>query len=91
MGLNNRTAVPLLFVLVAITLIISVFTYYNSQVYNKAVTPVGLDKFGINEIYETKFGGREWFINMKNFTDDYLFSKTFVVNITRQQDGGWLI
>ena len=29
-----------------------------------------LDKFGIMEIYSTKLGGREWFIDMNKPTED---------------------
>jgi hypothetical protein len=33
-----------------------------------------VDKFGIKEIYPTKKGGREWYMNMNNPVDDTLFS-----------------
>jgi hypothetical protein len=45
------------------------------------------DKFGILEIYPTKPGGREWFINMNNPTEDPGFNARS--NITRQLDGSW--
>ena len=32
------------------------------------------DNFGIMEIYPTKAGGREWFINMENPTSDGIFN-----------------
>ena len=51
----------------------------------------GLDKFGIKEIYTTKEGGREWYMNMSKPLDDNAFSLTFNQNITRQSDGGWRI
>jgi len=91
MSFNKRVVVLLLFVLAAVILIVPAFIYYNSQDSNKTATPVGLDRFGINEIYETKDGGREWFVNMESPTDNYIFSKTFDVNMTKQPDGGWLI
>ncbi len=47
------------------------------------------DKFGILEIYPTKPGGREWFLNMYNPNDDPGFEAGS--NITRQLDGTWQI
>lgn len=80
-----------MFVIFGIVLIISIFALYDSRIIDKSVAPVGFDKFGTSKIYETKNGGREWFINMKDPTDDNLFSKTFDLNITKVLDGGWLI
>ncbi|MDP9306214.1 MAG: hypothetical protein M3O68_07710, partial [Thermoproteota archaeon] len=37
----------------------------------------GVDKFGIKEIYPTKEGGREWFMNMSEPLVDNAFSLTF--------------
>ncbi|MGA8405253.1 MAG: hypothetical protein WB664_10595, partial [Nitrososphaeraceae archaeon] len=48
-----------------------------------------IDKFGIMEIYPTKAGGREWFINMENPTSDGIFNPQS--NLSRQQDGSWRI
>lgn len=48
-----------------------------------------LDKFGIMEIYPTKLGGREWFIDMNKPTEDPGFNTGS--NITRQLDGSWQI
>jgi hypothetical protein len=50
-----------------------------------------LDKFGIKEIYPTKLGGREWFLNSEDPRSDGLFYITSDKNITRQDDGSWLI
>jgi hypothetical protein len=41
------------------------------------------------EIYPTKAGGREWFINMENPTRDGIFNPQS--NLSRQQDGSWRI
>jgi hypothetical protein len=51
------------------------------------------DRFGIKEIYPTKQGGREWYINMKNPANDSLFTIGTGKddNITRQNDGSWRI
>jgi hypothetical protein len=48
-----------------------------------------LDKFGILEIYPTKLGGREWFIDMNRPVEDPGFTPGS--NITRQLDGSWQI
>jgi len=50
-----------------------------------------VDKFGIKEIYPTKLGGREWFLNMDDPRSDGLFFITSDENITRQSDNSWLI
>ena len=49
------------------------------------------DKFGIKEIYPTKPGGREWFLNSDDPRSDGIFFITSDKNITRQSDGSWLI
>ena len=49
------------------------------------------DIFGINEIYPTKPGGREWFLNSDDPRFDGIFFITSDKNITRQSDGSWLI
>ena len=51
------------------------------------------DRFGIKEIYPTKQGGREWYINMKNPANDSIFTIGTGKddNITRQSDGSWRI
>lgn len=51
------------------------------------------DRFGIKEIYQTKQGGREWYVNMKNPANDSIFTIGTGKddNITRQSDGSWRI
>ena len=46
----------------------------NNSYFNGNDQNVGVDKFGIKEIYPTKSGGREWFINMANPRNDPIFS-----------------
>jgi hypothetical protein len=48
-----------------------------------------LDKFGIKKIYPTKYGEREWFINMDDPTSDGIFDPQTEVN--RNSDGSWRI
>ncbi|CAN5758997.1 hypothetical protein BH23THE1_BH23THE1_21820 [soil metagenome] len=55
------------------------------------IVPSGMDKFGIDKIYPTKEGGREWFINMENPNDDSIFSITNNVPIIENDDGSWFI
>ena len=50
-----------------------------------------VDKFGIQKIYPTKQGGREWFLNMDNPLLDSNFAITFDENITRQDEDSWNI
>ena len=50
-----------------------------------------MDIFGIKEIYPTKLGGREWFLNSDYPEIDGIFFITSDKNITRQSDGSWLI
>jgi hypothetical protein len=50
-----------------------------------------IDLFGIDKIYPTKEGGREWYLDMENPFSDDLFSSTIDRNITRQEDGSWHI
>ncbi len=48
------------------------------------------DKFGIKKIYPTKSGGREWYVNMDNPTND----KILILDnrtLTKQPDGSWQI
>jgi hypothetical protein len=50
-----------------------------------------VDKFGTKEIFSTKPGGREWFLDADDPRSDGLFYITSNKNITRQNDGSWLI
>ena len=54
-------------------------------------SPKRADKFGIKEIYSTKPGGREWFLDVDDPRSDGLFYITSNKNITRQNDDSWLI
>jgi hypothetical protein len=50
-----------------------------------------LDIFGIREIYPTKSGRREWYVNMDNPKDDRSFSVTSHMPIIKQSDGSWQV
>jgi hypothetical protein len=63
--------------------------------YNNVLGPVAyaiasnVDQFAIKEIYPTKSGGEEWFMNMPNPTGDPRFDPQ--ANITRNPDGSYKI
>jgi hypothetical protein len=49
---------------------------------------IALDKFGIKEIYPTKSGGEEWFMNMQDPIHDTRSSPPLM---TRNSDGSWRV
>lgn len=66
--------------------------YYSSSLFIPRRPAVeGKDPYGIDKIYPTKEGGREWYIDMENPFSDDLFSSTFDRHITKQEDGSWRI
>src|SRR5919204_1935934 len=80
----------------------SVIVYVNAaaadtfQNVTKKISSGGVDKFGIKEIFPTKQGGREWFLNMNNpdtNNSDTAFSITASQNheLTKQNDSSWSI
>jgi hypothetical protein len=73
------------------TLIIAVLYYNGILVPKPQVIPIGMDKFGVDEIYPTKDGGREWFLDMENPKKDPKFSITNNIPIEKNDDGSWFI
>ncbi len=74
-----------------VTLIIAIL-YYNSILVPKPqVISTGMDKFGVDEIYPTKDGGREWFLDMGNPKKDSRFSITNNIPIEKNDDNSWFI
>ena len=64
--------------------------YYNIVLGNAAyAAPSDVDKFGIKEIYPTKPGGEEWFMNMQDPTSDPRFNPQ--ATITKNSDGSYKI
>jgi len=49
-------------------------TTITSKMTKPTQTPYSVDKFGIKEIYPTKIGGREWYVNMSSPESDKMFS-----------------
>jgi len=72
--------------MLAILVVLSIYIIKPESLFPKIKK---FDRFGIVEIYPTKVGGREWFIDMDNPTKDGLFNPQS--NITRQVDGSWQI
>lgn len=87
MGIKRKkliiTIIPLLFIVIPIFFQLSITKISSLESLTK------LDRFGITEIYPTKSGGSEWFIDMKNPTEDPGFN--LGSNITKQLDGSWQI
>jgi hypothetical protein len=86
-----KTKTWLLITVLATSVISSVVVgiYYSSLFVSRKQPVEGKDLFGIDEIYPTKEGGREWYIDMANPFSDDLFSNTFDRHLTRQGDGSW--
>src|SRR2546423_849911 len=66
----------------------------STNINSSVITPINstaikVDKFGIKEIYPTKVGGREWYMNIANPQNDSIFYITSPSNqnITKQLDG----
>jgi hypothetical protein len=49
------------------------------------------DKFGVEEIYSTKQGGREWYVNMSDPKSDPYFKNIANVRFVKQPDGSWQV
>ena len=72
---------------IAIIIFVIFFYYYNNNNQNlsRSDAIAGIDKFGIREIYPTKPGGEEWFMNMQDPTKDPRFDPQ--ATITKNSDG----
>src|ERR671926_1270045 len=78
--------------IIAISVVGIVVVIYHFSSFVSPQAPVeGKDLFGIDEIYQTREGGREWYVDMEHPFSDDLFSSTFERNITRQEDSSWRI
>jgi len=79
--------------LISFTLIVAAFAiiYYHVPISKMSLSDIvkNSDKYGVLEIYPTKPGGREWFIDMDNPTKDPGFKPAS--NISRQSDGSWQV
>ncbi|HXT83134.1 MAG TPA: carbohydrate-binding protein [Verrucomicrobiae bacterium] len=84
--MNNNLlllGIILIFAFIIIYYLVSMFLIPKPAVF------IGYDKFGIREIYPTKHGGEEWFMNMENPNND---PRTFKnPPMTQNADGSWKI
>ena len=73
-----------------VMIITTVILYYivNNIIIRKPI-PAGFDKFGIKEIYPTKPGGEEWFMNMLDPNNDARTVNT--PKMTQNVDGSWKV
>jgi hypothetical protein len=90
LGKKNKTIINIASVILIIITAIVIINYY-SIIIGTPKTLQKLDRFGVREIYPTKSGGREWYVNMNNPKDDRLFSVTSNIPIVKQSDGSWKI
>jgi hypothetical protein len=51
----------------------------------------GNDHFGVKEVYPTKQGGNEWYVNMDNPRDDPSFRNLDNVKFSKNSDGSWRV
>ncbi|MDQ6723948.1 MAG: hypothetical protein M3Z01_06760, partial [Thermoproteota archaeon] len=89
--MNKNHSVYLCIVIALLISITVYFLYYITPLLFKQHSVLkGIDKFGIKEIYPTKDGGREWFIDMDNPKKDPLFSITNNIPLIKNTgDGSW--
>jgi hypothetical protein len=80
----------IIFTVIGIILLSTFILYYNNNSQNLSTSAFsGTDKFGIREIYPTKPGGEEWFMNMQDLTKDPRFDPQ--ATITKNPDGSYKI
>jgi hypothetical protein len=87
--INKRNAIVIVAVATIIVILLVLLSTFATRPLSPLPTSKKVDKFGIREIYPTKPGGREWFINMGNPLSDGIFDPQS--NISRQTDGSWRI
>jgi hypothetical protein len=86
----NKNRWIILSVVIASLAVMSIVVYYYSLHIIIPRPPItARHAFEVKEIYPTKPGGREWFINMDNPTSDKIFDPQST--IAKQPDGSWQI
>ena len=65
--------------------------YFFPQSQKMLNTTIPIDKFGIAQLYPTKIGGREWYVNMEDPKDDRYFRNLANIQFAKQEDGSWRI
>jgi hypothetical protein len=88
--MNKEHWIALGVVIIVLLIITSVVVYYYyAQIIPGPPPSVTRHIFKVREIYPTKPGGREWFINMANPTSDVIFDPQS--KIAKRPDGSWQI
>jgi hypothetical protein len=85
----NKNWWAIISVITLVIIITAVVFYYYRNIQNITTPSVTRHIFKVKEIYPTKSGGREWFINMYNPASDGIFDPQSI--ITKQPDGSWQI
>jgi hypothetical protein len=78
--INNRYRIFLGIIIISATSILVLLSYYFYA---------GQTTFKPKDIYPTKQGGREWYLDINNPLDDKIFHPG--TKISRSQDGSWLV
>lgn len=87
---NRKHVIIIIIAIIATVILLALILLSSSSMPLSPFTSSKMvDKFGIKEVYPTKPGGREWFINMENPLSDGIFD--LQSNISRQPDGSWRI
>jgi hypothetical protein len=89
-NVNTKKKKRIDFIFYRILILVSLFSFTmidaNSTVY--ALGTGTVDKFGIKQIYPTKAGGEQWFMNMSN---PMLDARTHAPSLTKNSDGSWKV
>ena len=72
-----------------VALIVISYYFINNIIIHRQVSIAGYDKFGIKEIYPTKPGGEEWYMNMLDPNNDPRTINT--PKMTQNADGSWKV
>src|SRR5919204_1140219 len=89
MSKSRRLIIIVSSISVVVIIISLFFYYYYIQISFIPPPPSAKHTFKVREIYPTKQGGRQWFINLDNPQGDGIFDPNS--KITRQPDGSWQI
>jgi hypothetical protein len=81
----------LIICVIIVSLAVVILLYYAINAILIPKPQLAINKFKIKEIYPTKQGGRQWYINMNNPKEDPVFTIVSNIPITRSDDGSWFI
>lgn len=76
-------------IIVVTTIVILYYAINNILIRRPVVVVAGFDKFGIKEIYPSKPGGEEWFMNMQDPNNDPRTVNT--PQMSQNADGSWKV